>query len=30
MTEAIFPSLLHEDPRYFRIGSTGGSKMAPD
>lgn len=26
MTEAIFPSLLHEDPRYFRIGSSGGSK----
>jgi len=25
MTEAIFPSLLHEDPRYFRIGSSGGS-----
>jgi len=25
MTEAIFPSLLHEDPRYFRIGSGGGS-----
>ena len=26
MTEAIFPSMLHEDPRYFRIGSSGGSK----
>ncbi len=26
MTEAIFPSLLHEDPRYFRVGSSGGSK----
>ena len=26
MTEAIFPALLHEDPRYFRIGSSGGSK----
>jgi hypothetical protein len=25
MTEAIFPSLLHEDPRYFRIGAGGGS-----
>jgi hypothetical protein len=25
MTEAIFPSLLHEDPRYFRMGSGGGS-----
>ena len=25
MTEAIFPSMLHEDPRYFRIGSSGGS-----
>jgi hypothetical protein len=25
MTEAIFPSLLHEDPRYFRLGSSGGS-----
>jgi hypothetical protein len=25
MTEAIFPSLLHEDPRYFRLGSGGGS-----
>jgi len=26
MTEAIWPSLLHEDPRYFRIGPGGGSK----
>ena len=26
MTEAIMPSLLHEDPRYFRIGAAGGSK----
>jgi hypothetical protein len=26
MTEALFPSLLHEDPRYFRIGAAGGSK----
>jgi hypothetical protein len=25
MTEAIFPSLLHQDPRYFRIGAAGGS-----
>lgn len=25
MAEAIFPSLLREDPRYFRIGSGGGS-----
>ena len=25
MTEAIVPSLLHEDPRYFRVGSSGGS-----
>jgi hypothetical protein len=25
MTEAIFPSLLHEDPRYFRIGAGGGT-----
>ena len=25
MTEAIFPSLLREDPRYFRIGEAGGS-----
>jgi hypothetical protein len=26
MTEAIFPAFLHEDPRYFRIGASGGSK----
>ena len=25
MTEAIFPSLLRGDPRYFRIGEAGGS-----
>jgi hypothetical protein len=25
MTEAIFPVLLHEDPRYFRVGPAGGS-----
>ncbi len=25
MTEAIFPSFLHEDPRYFRMGAGGGS-----
>ncbi len=25
MTEAIFPSMLHEDPRYFRVGRSGGS-----
>jgi hypothetical protein len=24
MTEAIFPTLLHQDPRYFRKGSGGG------
>jgi len=24
MTEGIFPSLLHQDPRYFRKGSGGG------
>ena len=24
MTEAIFPSLLHQDPRYFRRGTGGG------
>lgn len=24
MTEAIFPSILHQDPRYFRKGSGGG------
>ena len=26
MTEGIFPALLHQDPRYFRIGPAGGSK----
>src|SRR5450755_747211 len=25
MTESLFPSLLHQDPRYFRIGSSRGS-----
>src|ERR1044071_6772653 len=25
MTEAIFPSLLHEDPRYFRMGAGHGT-----
>jgi hypothetical protein len=24
MTEAIYPSLLHQDPRYFRLGTGGG------
>lgn len=24
MTEAIYPSLLHQDPRYFRLGHGGG------
>jgi hypothetical protein len=24
MTEAIYPTLLHQDPRYFRLGSGGG------
>jgi len=24
MTEAVFPSLLHQDPRYFRRGTGGG------
>jgi hypothetical protein len=24
MTEAVFPTLLHQDPRYFRKGSGGG------
>ena len=28
MTEAIFPSLLHQDPRYFRRGTgTGWSRL---
>jgi len=25
MTESIYPALLHQDPRYFRIGKTRGS-----
>jgi hypothetical protein len=25
MTEAIIPSLFHQDPRYFRLGAGGGS-----
>ena len=25
MTEGIFPALLHQDPRYFRIGPAGGT-----
>src|SRR5258708_7109529 len=29
MTEAIFPSLLHEDPRYFRIGAGGVTACHP-
>jgi hypothetical protein len=29
MTEAIYPSLLHQDPRYFRRGSgTGWSRLS--
>jgi len=27
MTESIMPALLHQDPRYFRIGSRGGSVL---
>jgi len=27
MTEGILPSMLHEDPRYFRMGPSGGSGM---
>jgi hypothetical protein len=27
MTESIFPSLLHQDPRYFRIGKRRGGVM---
>jgi len=27
MTESIMPSLLHEDPRYFRIGKKRGSVL---
>src|SRR5216683_198978 len=26
MTEAIFPTLLHQDPRYFRLGEGGALK----
>jgi hypothetical protein len=26
MTEGIVPSLIHQDPRYFRLGSTEGTK----
>jgi hypothetical protein len=26
MTEAIYPTLLHQDPRYFRLGSGSGWK----
>jgi hypothetical protein len=26
MTEGFFPAMLHEDPRYFRIGSSRGTK----
>jgi len=29
MTEAIYPSLLHQDPRYFRRGTgTGWSRLS--
>jgi hypothetical protein len=28
MTEAVFPSLLHQDPRYFRRGSGSGWSRA--
>lgn len=27
MTEGVFPSLLHQDPRYFRKGSGGWSRL---
>jgi len=27
MTESIYPSLLHQDPRYFRIGKSRGGIM---
>jgi hypothetical protein len=27
MTESFMPALLHQDPRYFRIGKRGGGKM---
>jgi hypothetical protein len=26
MTEGLFPAMLHQDPRYFRIGPAGGTK----
>ena len=26
MTEGIVPSLIHQDPRYFRLGITGGTR----
>ena len=26
MTEGFVPALIHQDPRYFRLGSTGGTK----
>ena len=28
MTEAIFPSMLHQDPRYFRKGTGGWSRLS--
>jgi hypothetical protein len=28
MSEAIYPSLLHEDPRYFRLGTGNGNNKA--
>lgn len=28
MTEAIFPSMLHQDPRYFRKGTGGWSRVS--
>jgi hypothetical protein len=28
MTDAIFPTLLHQDPRYFRLGAGSGWKRA--
>jgi len=27
MTESFMPALLHEDPRYFRLGKSGGGKL---
>ena len=27
MTEAVFPSLLHQDPRYFRMGCCGWRRL---